>query len=176
MAPSQHRQGSRQDWGTPRGFLTAVQLRFGPISFDLAASPQNAVVKGRFYGPGSGANQDALEDDARPWAMRLEAERGASWLWLNPPFADIDRWATACATEMQRGARILLLTPASVGTRWYAQHIVPHAHVLFLSPRLTFVGARDPYPKDLMLSVFAHGLTGCSTWQWAAGRARKAVA
>ena len=38
--------------------------------------------------------------------------------------------------------------------------------VLGLSPRLTFEGTDDPYPKDLMLSVFGYGLSGFGTWRW----------
>lgn len=74
---------------------------------------------------------------------------------------------------MRAGLNILMLVPASVGTHWFAQHVVPHAHVLYLAPRLTFVGETAPYPKDLMLCVYAHGLTGSSCWQWAPPRARK---
>ncbi len=38
--------------------------------------------------------------------------------------------------------------------------------VLGLSPRLTFEGTKDPYPKDLMLSVFGYGMNGFDTWRW----------
>jgi hypothetical protein len=38
--------------------------------------------------------------------------------------------------------------------------------VLPLNPRLTFVGEKDPYPKDLMLSCFGFGVTGCKQWRW----------
>ena len=38
--------------------------------------------------------------------------------------------------------------------------------VLGLSPRLTFEGETDAYPKDLMLSVFGFGLHGFDTWRW----------
>jgi hypothetical protein len=66
---------------------------------------------------------------------------------------------------MQRGARILFLTPASVGANWFQQYVVPFAHVIELSPRMSFDG-KNPFPKDLVLSVYMHGLTGRSHWRW----------
>lgn len=40
------------------------------------------------------------------------------------------------------------------------------AMVLGLSPRLTFKGEKDPYPKDLMLSVYGQAYSGFDTWNW----------
>lgn len=171
MAPRQQPHRSRQDYGTPVEFLAAVTRRFGRLGWDLAASATNSIVgpasRPQCYGPDSAFAEDSL---AQSWANVCDGDR---WCWLNPPFADIAPWAEKCALEMSRGARILLLTPASVGSHWYARHIVPNAHVLFLAPRLTFVGEAAPYPKDLMLSVFAHGLTGNAPWQWAPARVRR---
>ncbi len=42
--------GSRQDYGTPRAFLDAVERRFGPIQFDLAAHRGNAKHE-RYFAP-----------------------------------------------------------------------------------------------------------------------------
>lgn len=168
MAPTQKPHRSKQDYATPPEFLAAVTRRFGPLTWDLAATADNSVARSHYFGPGSRHGEDAL---AVSWAN--VSERGG-WLWLNPPFADIDPWARKCVEEMLAGrARILLLTPASVGSRWFARHVQPHAHVIGLSPRITFVGEAAGYPKDLSLSVFAHGLTGFSTWQWAPARARR---
>lgn len=168
MMPAQKPHRSRQDYQTPPEFLAAVTRRFGEIAWDLAAHAQNTVVEDGYFGPGSAITADALGIEwRRSWV------KNDGWFWLNPPFADIAPWAEKCAEEMQRGARILLLVPASVGSQWYARSVVPVAHTLFLAPRLTFVGETAPYPKDLMLCVYAHGLTGCSTWQWAPARPRK---
>lgn len=159
----------RQDYATPPEFLKAVRGRFGALIWDLAAVRDTCVANdpGHYFGPGSQFETDALQAD---WARIKDGfyvTRDISgWLWLNPPFAHLDPWAKKCAEEMQRGARILMLTPASIGTRWFAEHVQPHAHVIALSPRITFVGETAPYPKDLMLSVFAYGLTGFSAWHW----------
>lgn len=154
--------GSKQDYTTPLDFLRAVTNRFGHIRFDLAASLLNRVVTACFT-----ERENALVQD---WAE--SAEDHGSLLWLNPPFADIAPWAEKCAAEMQRpewpgGARILMLVPASVGANWWHEHVHPHAYVFGLSPRLTFGGCKDPYPKDLALCVYgACTGPGFAPWRW----------
>lgn len=149
--PEQKPGRSKQDYGTPREFIEAVERRFGPISFDLAASSHNKVVDAYF--------------DERKDSLKQTWRRIPGLLWLNPPFGDIDPWAEKCADESKHGARIAFLTPASVGANWFQDRVVPSAHVLELSPRLSFDGVH-PFPKDLVLSVFYAGLTGRSGWRW----------
>ena len=84
---------------------------------------------------------------------------------MNPPFADIEPWARKCATTVRVG-RIFQLSPASIGTNWYAEIAHGRAHVVALSPRLTFVGETDAYPKDLMMLVWGAIKGGFSTWRW----------
>ncbi len=149
--PQQKPGRSKQDYSTPREFINAVELRFGKIGFDLAASESNAIVPAYYD-----ERRDAL---AQNWAAL------PALLWLNPPFARIESWAEKCAAEMRKGARILFLTPASVGANWFQDHVVPNAHVLELQPRISFDG-EHPFPKDLILGCFLHGLTGRSVWRW----------
>ena len=154
--PAQKPHRSRQDYGSPREFLDAVERRFGPIAVDLAAHRENHAVD-RWLGPG-GEHENSFDVD---WS-RLAPGR---WLWLNPPFSKIDPWAAKCAMEHKRGARIIMLTPASVSTEWFADHVEGKAFVIPLRPRLTFVDCEDPYPKDCALSVFDYA-TGFATWRW----------
>ncbi len=159
MAEPRQKPGkSKQDYGTPRDFLAAVRERFGPIEADLAASPQNAVAENYYYDDKGGGSF------RYSWAK--DHPRGN--LWLNPPFGDIAPWAEKCKLEsMRREGLILMLTPASIGSNWYADHVHGNALILGLSPRLTFVGTSDPYPKDLMLSVFGQRVeVGLSCWRW----------
>lgn len=151
--PAQRPGQSFQDYGTPPEFIAAVEARFGPIRFDLAASPHNAVVPEYF--------SEADDSLSQEWPLK-----NTGWLWLNPRFSNIEPWAAKCAEEMQRGCRILMLTPAAVGSNWFGDHVVRNAHVIELAQRIRFVGAKDDYPKDLILSVFAHRLTGRSRWKW----------
>ncbi len=161
--PAQKRGRSFQAYGTPWPFIRAVEARFGPLAVDLAASASNAkaplfVTKER----------DTLSLD---WATTFPTGNA----WLNPEFADIGPYAEKCAAESQRRhGLILFLTPASIGTDWFADHVNRKAMVLGLSPRLAFdgmpvnpkTGKVDGYPKDLCLSVFGFGLSGFDCWRW----------
>lgn len=148
--PSVNRHRSKQDYGTPRPFLDAVERRFGPIVLDLAASSENAVC-GRWY-------DELTNSFAQDWSA------GSGVHWLNPPFADIGPWAAKCASVRSRTGWTLLLVPASIGTEWFAEHVAGKAMVLGIAPRLAFNG--EPYPKDLMLACFGFGVHGFGTWRW----------
>jgi phage N-6-adenine-methyltransferase len=153
--PAQKPSTSKQNYGTPRPFLDAVEHRYGPILFDLAAEAGNAVVPGFFD-----LKRDSLKQD---WdALHDDGHHG--WLWLNPPFSDIPAFVAKCVEETKRGCRILMLVPASVGANWF-RVCTKNAHVVELGARMSFDG-KDPYPKDLALVVFAHRLTGRSYWKW----------
>jgi len=154
------RTKTKQDYGTPWEFVRAVERRFGPLVRDLAASAENAKAP-LFY-------DESRNSLTVPWAE----ENHDGNLWLNPPFADIGPWAMKCRDQSlvrrREGGQgfIILLTPASIGSEWYANHVHGFAYVLGLSPRITFDGTDDPYPKDLMLSVYGYGLTGFGAWRW----------
>lgn len=165
--PPQRRHVSSQRVMTPPDFLEAVTRRFGPIAFDLAADTQTSITP-CWFGPGSPYGEDALTEN---WGIvdQLPAPpRTLPWRWLNPEYARLGPWVEKCALEAANGVPILLLTPASVGATWYRQWVRPFAYSLFVSPRLQFVGHHQGYPKDLMLSVYAHGLVGTDTWVWKA--------
>lgn len=160
--PSIDRLNSRQDYATPPDFMEAVTKRFGKISFDLAASAENAKAP-RFF---------TEQDDALDQHWHLLPEAAEGWLFLNPPYKNIGDWAEACAEESQKGTRILFLVPASTGSGWYWNHIKPYAYVLHLRQRISFVGETNPYPKDLILAAYAHGLTGDQPWDWKGKRSK----
>lgn len=150
--PAQKPGKSRQDYETPDDLLSAVRAHFGPPSWDLAASAANAKAP------------DFI-DEARD-SLTVDWYKLGGLLWLNPPFGSITAWAAKCRLESRKGARVLLLTPASVGSNWYRDHVHGEADVLFLNPRVTFVGETTPYPKDCMISAFGFGVVGCSVWGW----------
>jgi phage N-6-adenine-methyltransferase len=154
-----NRGASRQDVGTPREVLQAVEARFGRIWWDLAAHPENRVTDDdRYYGPGSKHGENSLEQD---WSILRLGGR-----WLNPPFANIAPWAEKCAKHRFDKCFTFLLVPASVGANWYSEHVHMQCLELYLSPRLTFVGSADPYPKDLALFVYGYGISGAQPWNW----------
>lgn len=167
--PAQKPGTSFQAYGTPRPFLDAVDRRFGPIVWDLAANAGNSVCGDRFFGPGSRWGEDSLE---RAWDWLPGVRTGEDLIWLNPPFSRIGPWARKCEDEATYGARILMLVPAAVGSNWFAKYVERSALVLPIRPRLAFVGQTDPYPKDLMLCAWnQHRVrveleVGFETWRW----------
>jgi len=134
-----NKQTSNQIVGTPKKFLLRVEkLLRQRISFDLACTRENMVAPVGFVE----GNQDALAED---WTDTT------GLLWLNPPYKNIAPWAAKCAASK---CFVAMLVPASVGSNWFRDHVYGKAMVLFLSPRLTFEGHTNPYPKDLMLCVY----------------------
>lgn len=167
--PVQKPGRSRQDYATPRAFLDAVERRFGRIHWDLAAHRGNETTgRGCFYGPGSphGGSEDSLQIPWTQYGPRLPSG-DAALQWLNPPYAHIEPWVAKASAEADIGARIAVLVPAAVGSNWFRRHVHHRAAVLALSPRLTFVGCRDTYPKDLMLCLYGLGFApGFDVWRW----------
>jgi phage N-6-adenine-methyltransferase len=156
-APAQKPGKSVQDVGTPRGFLDAVEKCFGPIAFDLAANADNRVVDA-YFGPGSQWGEDAFK---QIWHFHKGIQ------WLNPPFANIGDWAMRAAAESGHGAHILMLIPAAVGTNYFREWIWPFARIYALSPRLTFVGHTQSYPKDLILCEYSRDVVpALECWRW----------
>jgi len=149
---------SKQDYGTPLEFIGAVEERFARLSLDLAATHENKKAL-YYYGP------DHTYPERRD-ALALNWRDDNGNLWLNPPFANIEPWAAKASECWQRKGFLFLLTPASIGTDWFARHCHGRGYVLGLSPRLTFEGTADPYPKDLSLTVFGYGMRGFDTWRW----------
>lgn len=153
---SLNRGRSKQDYGTPWAFVRAVEAKWGPMVHDLACTRENAKAPSGYYYP----EDDALD---RSWS----ADFPTGNLWLNPPFYNIGVWAEKCAySATKRDGLIFLLTPASIGTDWFAARVWPSARVLGISPRITFEGTEDPYPKDLMLSIFGKATSGFDVWRW----------
>lgn len=181
LEPAQKPGQSKQDYGTPWPLVRAIERRFGPLTIDLAATRHNAKAP-KWITP----EEDSLKQD---WAERVGEGLG----WLNPPFAAIAPWAAKCAGCI--GISIIMLTPASVGSEWFADHCEGVAAVIGLRPRICFEGchalypSRHPkagqrrcgdaclgcatYPKDCMLTVFGSRMTldgttllPFQTWRW----------
>jgi len=163
VTPPQKPGRSRQDYATPPAFVRAVEQMLGIEHFDvdLAASRENTVAPCYFT-----EADDAL---ARDWIKDSLPASVPRFGWLNPPYSRIKPWVEKCDEEAERGLRIAALLPAAVGASWCARHVHGKAFVLFLRPRLVFVGETAPYPKDLMLCLYDGPRVGHATWDWKGG-------
>ena len=147
---------SVQTYETPLVFMRAVRKRFGPIHFDLAASAENCKAADFF----SEADNSLVQD----W------RRVGPTAWLNPPFKKIQPWAERCKYSTGWSSaftleKILFHVPAAVGSNWFRDNVDGQALVLFLNGRITYVGQKDPYPKDMLLCVYGEE-PGYEVWDW----------
>lgn len=144
---------TKQDYGTDPKFWEILNKRFNFV-WDLACTEENCLIQSAGF---TYPEYDALKED---WF-----EFGG-WLYLNPPFKDIKPWAEKCYKESLKGAKIVLLTPASVGSVWFNDWVFQKAHIFFLKGRLTFKGETAPYPKDCMISVYDNFHKGIDIFDW----------
>ncbi len=165
-----NRNESIQDVGTDKLFFSVVHREFS-FAADLAANEHNHKCP-VWYGKSEGDTETAGGSLNLPW------HRLAGWLWLNPPYKDMEPWARKCQEEAALGAKIAMLVPASVDTDWFEDYVWGKAEVRFLKSRLTFdfihvkgpnAGKQnvDNYPKPLMLVLFERGrFPTAAPWNW----------
>lgn len=150
-----------QDYVTPLALIEEITRRFG-VSFvlDLAASNDNHRCT--FW---ITQDDDSLGQD---WKVCLEECIGWAGIepcaWLNPPFRGVEPWMEKCKVEASRGVKIISLTLASLGTGWYRNHVEGEAMSFILRERVVFEGQKDPFPKDLMVTLWGMGMTGLGFW------------
>jgi hypothetical protein len=157
--PQQKPHRSEQAYRTPPEFFAAVARTFGRMQLDLAAT--DAALCPQWIGPGSAIAEDSLSPGVS-WSAILAGRRG----WLNPPFETLRPWAAKCGREADDGAKIIMLTPASLGSEWYCDEVQGQALTLVVRPRLVFVGETTGYPKDLAIHLFGFRMVGLGTWSW----------
>ena len=136
-----NRHKSKQDHPTPWEFISAIEHRFDLVAIDLASTRKDAKA-GEFITP----KQDSLKCD---WTAMLHGRFG----YLNPPFDPITPWADKAIEEAKKGARFVMLTQASVDSKWFWT-MFPYCTTYALRSRLTFIGSKYSFPKPLILSAF----------------------
>lgn len=174
--PTVNRHNSEQVVATPWSFMLAVKRKFGPVVVDLAATDENHKAP-IWITP----EQDTFKKN---WAELLAGGLG----WLNPEFDPMVTWVAKCAMEQRRGAELLALAPASIGSNWFWDHVQPYATVYSVG-RIPFVGSHNlyppkhkrggqrkcgpecegccPYPKDLILNHYCQNPSHeLQRWDW----------
>lgn len=162
-APKQKRGSSKQDYGTWPPFLRAVESVFGPITLDLAATSANKVVP-RYFSPTPDLESSGVDSLKQDWAATLGLGLG----FLNPGFGHIPPWVKKAVVEGKRGARTLVLVPASVSSEWFYLYVWRHCVAHFLFPKFPFLGMEEVgvFPKDLMLLEYGTSRRGIAHFNW----------
>jgi hypothetical protein len=158
----------KQDYVTPQDFVDHVGFRHGyNLLVDLAADENNRRCK---HWIGLDQHRDSLDID---WASTIMMAGDSDLLtegdaagWLNPPFKGNRLFAPKCHLEKDNGARFITLTLSSLGTTWFREHFKNNALNLILEDRLIFEGQTEPYPKELMLSIWGSGMSGVSWYSY----------
>ena len=141
--------------GTPWEFMDALKKRFGNITFDLAATKDNAKADKFFT-----EEDNALAQD---WPR-------TGLCYLNPPFAHVTPWVKKAKEEGRLGTSTIMLVRASITARWFWDHVMGEALIIPLGPeRITFIGSEKSYPSGLMLICygprFGQGMAKLWSWQ-----------
>jgi len=140
---SHHRIGhlgpSVQSWRTPRWLFDQLNAEFR-FALDAAASPDNALCR-RYYTEAD----DALTQPWAPWSC-----------YVNPPYAKLYPWVQKAYDESRKGATVVMLLPASTGSKWFHEYVwnKPKVEVRFFRGRLKFEGAQYVAPFESCVVIF----------------------
>jgi len=128
----------RMDWATPREFFEMVNSVYN-FTIDVCANAQNAKL------------ECYIDERTDGLAHSWEGER----CWMNPPYGhEISKWVKKAREEGERGTLVVGLLPVRTDTRYFSEHIVGHANLLFVRGRLRFEGAKSSAPFPSMLAVW----------------------
>lgn len=170
------RDPDKQDRLTPPEFLDAVERKFGPIVFDLAAE-RGKSVRGVpcFTKEDDALKQDWLRiPDVANWKLREKVEPLLGNRFLNPEFGMFAEFTRRAAEYSSAQCPVLLLHLASIDANWYERWVYPFA-ISWSLDRIQFVGETKPFTKPLMLSLYGFGGGfGIQRWHWKADNANAA--
>ena len=134
---SVHFSSATDQWATPQELYDRWDRLFC-FDLDACADEGNAKCQ-RFYS----VEVDGL---AQEWAPHR--------VWLNPPYGrSIGRWMAKAKQESARGALVVALVPARTDTRWWHDHVVGAAHIIYLQGRVRFgtATAGAPFPSAIVI-------------------------
>ena len=107
---------------TPQWLFDALHEEFN-FTYDLACNDKNRKTTRGFT-----EDQDSLSKD---WS-KLNG-----WLWLNPPYSPLKPWIEKAQSENEKGAKIVVLCPPIITTRYFKQHLP--SEIRFIVGRVPFL-------------------------------------
>lgn len=126
-----------QEWETPRNLFEALDRIF-EFTLDPCASDLNAKCE-RYYTK----KEDGL---TQKWFGNV---------FMNPPFAQLDRWFPKAINELQKNncQLVISLTPSrSTESRYFQKYVLGFAcEIWFLTPRIHYI---NPFQREKRGAVF----------------------
>lgn len=107
---------------TPDWLFNSLNEEFS-FTYDLACNEENCKTE-----KGYTEKDDSLSKD---W-HKLDG-----WLWLNPPYSPLKPWIEKAQKENALGARIVVLCPPIISTRYFKQHLP--SEIRFIVGRVPFL-------------------------------------
>lgn len=96
--------------------------------------------------------------------------------WCNPPYSDPIPWVQKAWHEAETGATVVMLLPVDTSTEWFAEIFRAADEIVFLRPRVRFIGAPGSPRWANMLCVFypqvegfTHTAPTVHHWNWKEG-------
>lgn len=161
--PHAGRKKGPQEVRTPTE-LFALLGSLWPIRIDLAASASNALCSEYIT-----EEENSLLVD---WSQVTGPD---AFGFCNPGFSAVPKeFAPKFREEVERGARFITLTLASLGSRWYANffHGAP-CEVRVLTGRLRWPGYAANDPREHMITIWdGRPFRGPWPWDWRAEQRR----
>lgn len=134
----------RNEWETPDYLFDSLEQDF---VWDLAASKYNHKCD-CYY---------TKEDDA----LSKDWHKINGWSWCNPPYGrSLPKWIKKASIESEKGAKIVMLVPASVGTNYWFKYVWnKNVSITFINGRVKFLldGKEQGSPAfDSALLIFSN--------------------
>lgn len=107
---------------TPRELAKTLVDRF-QLTLDVAASQEDTVTHVFF--------DEAANGLSKRWSPHR--------IWMNPPYSQVGHWVAKAHEEADNGALVVGLLPAWTDRKWFHQHILNRAEIVFISGRLRFL-------------------------------------
>lgn len=158
---------AQDNWETPDELFKKCD-KIWQFDLDVCADETNYKVKSYFD----------KDDDG------LKQSWGSFTCWCNPPYSDPLPWIEKAESESYKGdPTTVMLLPVDTSTKWFEQAFYSADEIIFLSPRVRFVGAPGSPRWANMLVVWHPHVKGmCRTapvvhhWNWKEGEVESDLA
>lgn len=133
------------EWETPKNIFWFASVRWGPYLMDVAANSSNTKVEDNYSGDGLNIK----------WSFNN---------WCNPPFSLMSEFVDKIVYEQSLGNQTTLICKAAIETKWFETIRRNANEVVFLSPRVHYIGAGKSASFPSCFCRFDSGPKGIVSW------------